>query len=469
MATFEQQLISRIVHTGQLSPVLEWGITADDFLTSEGKTLFNTITTYCQLPQHHGAVIGPHMLKQKFPSVDIIADPGVPVEALCVEVRKRRLESFAKAVANKILTTVEIEPLSAINTAQEQLNQLQALGLSKNTDVSFSSAIDRVLHDYELIEQGLVTAAVSWPWEILNTMTGGLQEDDYIVLYGRPKSMKSWVMSAMIAHCLQMNVPILVYTKEMTPVNIFKRIAGIVVGVPYQELRRANLTPEEKKSLQDLRDYIKDASVNKNFVVLSGQDVADGGDTISWLRAKIDRYKPAVVFVDGLYLMSDGAKKVSADWTRVTAISRAARQMQLATKIPLVCTVQANRKAAGHSNAEFDEIAYADALGQDATIAMRIIAEKVQKLDVPTIACVLAGSREFKLHGFRIGGVPATDFSYKEVLTEKDIEEAKQKDHGDREAATAEQHARKRTVRKPATEDREAAHVASQLNGITVQ
>ena len=466
MATYEQQLLSKIVHTGQLSPVLEWGVSSDDFLTSEGRMLFEVIQSYHALPNHKNAVIGPNLLRAKFPQVQLCDDPGVPIEALCEEVRKRRLSIVAKQTADKIHELADLDPIAAINEGQQRLNTLQALGLSKNTDVSFSSAIQEIIDDYEAQEQGLMMAKVSWPWLVLNEMTGGLQDDDYIVLYGRPKSKKSFVLAAMIAHCLQMCVPILVYTKEMTPKNLIKRVAATVVGVAYQGLRRATLQAYEKAALFELRDYVKELSVLKNFTVLSGQDVPDGGDTIPWLRAKIDKYKPGIVFVDGLYLMSDGSKRATADWTRVTAISRAARQMQLATRIPLVCTVQANRKAAGHSNAEFDEIAYADALGQDATIAMRVIAEKTQ----PTIACVLAGSREFQLHGFRIGGQPCNDFSYKEVLNEKDIEKMKKEDHGDKEQDTPEQHVRERkkkqqVVRAPDAMTPEGA-VQAQLNGI---
>jgi hypothetical protein len=86
--------------------------------------------------------------------------------------------------------------------------------------------------------------------------------------------------------------------------------------------------------------------------------------------------------------------------------------------------MQANRKAAGHSNAELDEMAYADAVGQDATLAVRVINEKGK----PTLALVVGGSREFYLHGIRIGGIPGTDFEEKEMLTEKDISRAKEED-----------------------------------------
>jgi replicative DNA helicase len=361
------------------------------------------------------------------------------IEAMCEEVRKSRLGKEAKAIADSILDMAERDPI--------------ALGLSQATDVSFGSALGRIVTRYTAIKEGMPMSRLTWPWEIMNTMTGGLQDDDYIVLYGRPKSKKSWVMAAMIAHAFLQGVPTLLYTKEMVPDNILQRVAALCLGVPYQELRMGGLGPVHEEDLYRLLEFVRELENNgfrDRLMCLSGQDVPEGGDTIHWLRSKIDKYKPDVVFVDGLYLMSDGSKRPTADWTRVTAISRAARQMQLAIKKPLVCTVQANRRAAQHSRGELDEIAYADALGQDATIAARVIAERVPVDGVETCALVLAGSREFKLHGFRIGGEPATDFSYKGVLTEGDIERAKQGDTSDRESESPKAHAReKRKARAP--------------------
>jgi hypothetical protein len=143
----------------------------------------------------------------------------------------------------------------------------------------------------------------------------------------------------------------------------------------------------------------------------------------------VDQLKPDILFVDGLYLLSDQRKSTS-DHTRVMNISRDLRQMVLSTHVPVIATMQANRKAAGHSDANLDEIAYSDALAQDATIAARVIADKAS----PTISIILAGSREFKLHGFRINAVPATDFSSHSELTEKDIEKAREADAAEAES-----------------------------------
>src|SRR5690606_30324413 len=132
-----------------------------------------------------------------------------------------------------------------------------------------------------------------------------------------------------------------------------------------------------------------------------------------------------IVAIDGLYLMSDNrGSKGQKDNFRVQNISRAVRQMILTTSKPVLATMQATRTAAAHSNANLDEIAYSDAIGQDATVAIRVINERAS----PTIALALGGSREFEFHGCRIHGVPATNFEWKETLEEGDLLDAKKQD-----------------------------------------
>jgi hypothetical protein len=203
---------------------------------------------------------------------------------------------------------------------------------------------------------------------------------------------------------------------------------------------------------------VEKMKMRQNFICLSAQDIQGGGDTIPWLRSKVEKHMPDVQFVDGLYLLSDAdGRKNKSSHEKMTGISRGYRQLILDTKIPGIATLQANRKAAGHSNAELDEIAYSDAIGQDATIAARVIAEKT----APTIALVFGGSREFEMHGLRIGGEPATDFDEKGLLTEKDITKAKEKDAGDEEAETKGAAAKPR--RQPVTEADRTKQLDKQL------
>jgi len=424
MATWELQLVSRIVRTGNLNSIIQWGITPDDFLTVEGRALFSSIQGYFSMPHTSGAVLGPYAVQQMFPNFVLCDDLSMTTEALCVEVRKQRLCIEFKTRCSGALELCEHDVLHAINLMQTGMLDLQNVGMSQNTDHHFHTSFDSVMQRYWLLKQGVDLSCGAWPWFPLQNATMGLQPDDYVIIFGRPKSMKSWVLAYLICWFYNMGKRMVIYTKEMTAENIFQRAGACIAEVRYQEFRTAQLTWEEEMSLYAVQRMLHYAQLEQTVVCLSAKDAVEGGDTVPWLRSKVDQYRPDVVFIDGLYLMSDvkGAKK---DNVRVMNISRSIRQMVLDTKVPVISTVQANRAAAKNQDANLDEVAFSDALSQDATLLMRAINEHNQ----PTIALVMGGaSREFHLNGFRIYGQPATNFGYAGEISDKEIEKAKESD-----------------------------------------
>lgn len=423
MSSRELQLLSRIIRTSCLHDVLGWGINSSDFVTGEARAMFDHMVAYNQA--NRGSIIGPEAAKHAYPTFQLCDDPGMHTEALCREVRNYRLMIEGGKKLADVQNLMSVDPLKAIAMLSGHAADLQALTSSRNTDVRSRDAFARIMHKYELRKSGYSFSVLSWPWEPIQAVTGGIQPDDYIVYYGRPKSMKSWVLAYKIAWAFNHHKRVVIYTKEMTADNIFQRTLACIAQVAYDGLRLGNMQPHEEYAVYTVIRMVEQGQMD-NLIVLSGQDVSEGGDTVPWLSAKVQQYQPHLVAIDGMYLMSD-VKNSRRDNDRVRNISRDLRQMNLSLGVPLITTLQANRDAAGHNQANLDEIAFSDAIGQDATHIFRVINEKNQ----PTIALVTGGGREFSLNGWRIWAMPAQNFTYHGPITEKEIEQAKEKDVGD--------------------------------------
>jgi hypothetical protein len=429
MASMELQLISRIIRKGHLKQALEWGITLDDFLTDEGKHYFSHMLRYLQDPDSRGGQPGIYAFAQLYPNFEVVDDDITPTDAICKEVRKKRLTIDCRTIIDRVSDVVELDPIEAATQALRVASSIIELGYSKKTDVKFGDSLEKTLDKYAQLADGVDLSSGQWPWYPLQEETMGVQKDDYIIYYGRPKSMKSWVLAYHAAHAFDAGKKPLIYTKEMHPDNIFMRIAACMAKLPYREFRQAKLTAQELARVTDLNLMLKEMG-SRDMVCLSGRDAPGGKDTVEWLHAKIEKHKPDIVFIDGIYLMTDSSGGPrQKDHERVRNISRGLRQMVLSTNIPLVGTIQANRQAAKNQEANLDEVAFSDSIVQDATVIARVINEKT----TPTIALVIGGSREFTLHGFRIHGVPATNFEFKELMSEKEINKAKEKDTSDSE------------------------------------
>lgn len=450
MASAEMQLVCKIIKDGCLKKVIEWGIGEDDFLSLEARGIFKQILAIYTNPETSGSVLGPGLAAEKFGQLNISeVDTHTTVDHLCIEVRQRRLSKELKEGAQKAIEQADVSPLDALTMLQLTTAAIMRLEAGKMTDVDFATGMEQVLDDYLKTESGEIVGKFTFPWGPMQEETGGGQEDDYIVFYGRPKSMKSWVLCFLIAWMVADNLRVLVYTKEMTTRNIYKRIAACLAGLPYDDVRRGRLTPEQVNILGYWVKVAKGLAGQNRLVVLSAKDVS-GRDTVSWLRSKVDKYCPQVIFVDGLYLMSPENPKISKTNERVESISRAMRQMILDTKTPVIATMQANRAAAKHENAEFDEIAFSDSLSQDCTMAIRVIKDK----NGPTISLVFAGAREIQFAGMSIHAIPCTNFEYKTTLDAKAVAQAKK---GDEDEETAKNKREPKTLGKETQKRKSAA------------
>ena len=423
MANKEMQLISRVIHTGDLSRVIDWGITSEDFLSNEGRAMFNHLVGYYTQVGSSGSIIGPYAMTQFYPNFVRCDDPSMTLEALCHEVRIQRLAIECQTKIGNVQQLLAYNPMEALALLNKTTTELNAVGFGKNNDRFLGAAYNDISAKYQLLRSGVDLSWGKWPWEPLQIATRGLSQDDYICFYGRPKSMKSWVLAYFVAWLFNSGRRVLIYTKEMSQDNIFMRVIACLAEIDYQSFRAGELTASEESAFNAVGHYIRAMQAEQQIICLSGRDAPQGGDTVPWLRAKIEKYRPEMFAIDGLYLMSD-IHRARKDHERVRNISRDIRQMILDTGTPGLVTLQANRAAAKNEEANLDEVAFSDAISQDCTAIIRTINEK----ESPTIQLVVGGSREWSLNGIRINGIPARDFSFHSYLTAKEIQRAKEHD-----------------------------------------
>ena len=421
IANWDYQLVSRIIQTGDLSGVIDWGITMDDMLSSETKAMFERLMSYYHNPETQGAVWGPMALQNMFPTFPRYDDPSMTTDALCKESRTKRIEAQTRTIIKQFEDVRAVDPMSAVAYLQKAATDLHNDCASKKVDVHFADAFSRVVHAYGRVEQGERICVATWPWGPIQSKTLGIKHDDYIVLYGRPKSMKSWTLCYLIAWCICQGQRVLIYTKEMPTDEVFERVGCCIAGVDYERFTTGTLTPEEKVSIYTVLNNLRITREMHSVICLSGQD-ARYKDTVMWLEAKIEKYRPTIVFVDGMYLMTP-VNKSRHKHERVADISQDMRQLVLRRHVPVIATVQANRKAAENEESNSEDVAFSDSLGQDATMLIRVVNE--HKKGQSTLALVMGGTtRRFKLDGFRINAKPAYDFSYFGELTAGDAEKA---------------------------------------------
>lgn len=437
------KLISRIVSAARIHDAVTRGLVInsllnsvelEDFATAEARAIYSQLSSMRDIPAFKGSYHTPETLRDLvFPMfVCDDNDQSITNEALVKYVKddrvRRDLQNAAKLALERVSRS-QPDYVGIVNELQATCTHIQNRCISKETDVPFDASYGRSMGRIRALDAGWDMSCGKWPWHPLQKATGGLQPDDYMVLYGRPKNMKTWVLSYLLSHFYEQGKSMLIYTKEMTADNIFRRAGACLARVEYQYMRLGGAPKDVMETLELVGRMLQLRQKTQPVWALSANNAPDGADTVPWLESKVEKYKPDLVFIDGMYLLSD-VKKAVKDNDRVRNISRAIRAMILKTRVPVIATIQANRAAAKNQEANTDEIAFSDALGQDTTLLMRCIKEK----DQPTIALVVGGvTREFDLEGFRINAQPAVNFEYHSEISLKEIEKAKERDAGDSE------------------------------------
>jgi replicative DNA helicase len=423
--TPEIQLLVKIINTGGLPSVIEWGVDEEDFRSEEARGIFNSIKDVYLDPMSGGSMIGPATCKQRFSHLPLEHgdDPHVKLEYLCAEVRKARITRDLLEASQKQCELLASGQLTeALRIMEDAQLRAHALDFSRNIDINGKRGFGEFKQRYLEKKRGEYRGAMEWAWKPLNALLGPIERSDYIIFYGRPKNMKTWVLLYQMFDTLMSNADsrIVLYTKEMSYQEMYERLASILVAVSYTAVRRAQLNAREEHALFEQIDWITEQwKVGERITVLSAKD-AVGRDTVSWLGAKCKKHKATAVFVDGIYLLAPHNQRTTKMHERILSVSRDLRQMILNEGIPCMGTVQANRQAAGNDRAETSDVAGSDSLAQDATGVIRVIKDKVEDGAPQTLSLPVAASRAWDIAGWKIHGIPSSDFSFAGLLSEQE-------------------------------------------------
>jgi replicative DNA helicase len=125
-----------------------------------------------------------------------------------------------------------------------------------------------------------------------------------------------------------------------------------------------------------------------------GVEDTAGHSTVTSLQALVQDVGPAVVFIDGVYLMTDEVTGVqgSADHQALTNISRSLKQLAKRQKIAIVVSTQQLFGKVSKGRTSLAGIGYTSAFGQDADLAIGV--ESIEER--PDIAVM-------RIHGNRSG------------------------------------------------------------------
>ncbi|MBR1564522.1 MAG: replicative DNA helicase [Paludibacteraceae bacterium] len=201
----------------------------------------------------------------------------------------------------------------------------------------------------------------------LDSLTGGWQPSDLIVIAARPGQGKTAFAISMM---MQTEVPVGFFSLEMSRQQVGYRMLSQLSGIPSDKLRRGRWV-EDTLFEKEMADYASDAVLGRIYV----DDTPSL--TLSALRLKaqtlVREHNVKMLVVDYLQLMrATGMSRTATREQEVSSISRGLKALAKQLQIPIVALAQLNRRieqrSAESNRPLLSDLRESGAIEQDADI-----------------------------------------------------------------------------------------------------
>lgn len=345
---------------------------------------------------------------------------GGDVDGILESLQDRYLRGKLEMVYEEEVTTSE-DPSQTIASVISRLQSLQA-SIQRDNGSILTDDIHEVVERYDYRAENKGALGLPWPWAPLQRTTNGAQLGDYIVIYARPKSQKTFILLKSLYHWVKYcRRKVLVITREMTKEQVQDRVFCLWAGIDYKRFRSGDMTPIERSAFDDVVREIK----STGCIIVESVETY-GAEAAVQVAALCEQYgleEGDVLAVDGMDWFAFESRYES-----LRAFSAGIKSLAVGGKVNgkkkkslvAIVTGQGNQNfKAGDDGDAARETSGGDCLVRDCDIALKLVFNKEDKeltISIPAI-------REGESIKFTINAIPCSDYSLK-YSDEPDLDES---------------------------------------------
>jgi len=260
-----------------------------------------------------------------------------------------------------------IDVFDLLDDAETKLFEVTQGNLKKGSE-SAEGLVKQAINKIEEISNKSGLSGIPSGFDKLDALTSGWQASDLVVLAARPGMGKTaFVLSMTKNMAIEFNVPVALFSLEMSSVQLITRMISSVTGISSGKLRKGNL---ERHEWELLNVKVKDLSRAPIFI--------DDTPSLSIfdLRAKARRLASQhgikIIVIDYLQLMTAGTQKGSGNREQeISTISRNLKALAKELNIPVIALSQLSRAVetrGGSKRPLLSDLRESGAIEQDADI-----------------------------------------------------------------------------------------------------
>lgn len=240
----------------------------------------------------------------------------------------------------------------------------------------------------------------------IDAITSGWQDSDLVIIAARPGMGKTaFVLSMAKNIAVTHQIPIGVFSLEMSSVQLIMRMISSETGIASEKLRKAQLNDQEWKQLFSKIKPLEDAPI-----FIDDTPALSVFDLRAKCRRLVSQHQVKIIVVDYLQLMTTGNSSSGNREQEISTISRSLKAIAKELNIPVIALSQLSRAVETRSGSKrpmLSDLRESGAIEQDADIVSFIYRPEYYKLetwdDDEQTPC--AGQAEFIIAKHRNGAL----------------------------------------------------------------
>lgn len=258
------------------------------------------------------------------------------IRILQQESLRRNLIRIGSQAVNKSFDPMQ-DIFDAFNEVQHDLDS--AIKRVVNYDIKKVGEIHTELlkQNLDVLNSGQKSGVPSG-LRMLDNVTNGFQESDFIIIAGRPGMGKtSIVVSMAINPAINQNIPVAIFSLEMSAGQVVSRMQSAVSGVNVSKIVKKQLSNDEILQIDTMSKGLKNAPI-----------YIDDTPAISLLELKgkcrklQKEHGVKLIVIDYLQLMKSGQRTQSRE-LEISEISRGLKGLAKELNIPVIALSQLSR------------------------------------------------------------------------------------------------------------------------------
>mgnify|MGYP006278656125 CR=1 FL=1 len=357
----EERLLSKAIRNRDITPLIEIGVQEDWFFNDANRQVWRFLVRH---REKYGEVPSAVTVRDNFPTYTLLAVEDSIDYLLDQMLEYRKRQKTIDVLINAQQQISQGDHNSAIQTMSSAVQSILNDHTRDPNDVNLSKDPLERYDEYLNIKtrpNGLL--GISTSFKTIDEITSGLLKQQLWTVVAPPKTGKSVLAMQMAIRAQDENLRVMFQSFEMTSREMKTRYDAMRAHISHGRLIRGALTPdEEKRYLTHLSEIRQDFWMPDNIAAM----------TITGLCAKIEKFKPEIVFVDGMYLMIDEETGERESERSLRSLTRNMKRVAQRYDIPIVVSTQALKSKMRGGKVTGDSIGYTSSFLQDSDIVLAL-------------------------------------------------------------------------------------------------